>query len=366
MRLSYRWGITCIWLCVIWWIVTWAIIRDTKPIIHLADRIPLGTWVNSGVFMLETIKPLSGLLFSSPKESFDQRKQIIGSTTWYLNGWMYDITYNRAKLPLIKLAESKIPIRLILEDQKYQSFGNSYIGTKALLEDAWVQIMSDSDLGLGTNFVHAKVFVSPSWWLIQTANLTKWWFNTSREYYTYLTDSWVVQNLQQLFDADWRWKPLIPSQIHPNILVCPINCRATIQWLINWAKSSILIQNQYIEDPQLTILLQSKSHITWFNLRTIVADNEFAQPTLNAFGTKAVWILTSPYPHAKMMLIDDTYLLISSINFSTNSMDHNREIWIILTNRDAIDYFKSRFNQDSNKSKSTSSFKKTYSSWNKL
>jgi hypothetical protein len=48
---------------------------------------------------------------------------------------MYDITYNRAKLPLVKLAESSIPIRLILEDQKYQSFGNSYLGTKALFED---------------------------------------------------------------------------------------------------------------------------------------------------------------------------------------------------------------------------------------
>jgi hypothetical protein len=85
---------------------------------------------------------------------------------------MYDITYNRAKLPLVQLAESKIPIRLILENKKYQSFTDSYIGTKALLEDAGVKIMSDSDLGLGTNFVHAKTFVTPNRVLIETANLT--------------------------------------------------------------------------------------------------------------------------------------------------------------------------------------------------
>jgi hypothetical protein len=48
---------------------------------------------------------------------------------------MYDITYNRAKLPIVTLAEAGIPIRVILEDKKYQSFGNSYLGTKALFED---------------------------------------------------------------------------------------------------------------------------------------------------------------------------------------------------------------------------------------
>jgi len=57
--------------------------------------------------------------------------------------WMYDITYNRAKLPLVQLAESGIPMRVILEDDKYSSFGNSYIGTKALFADAGIKIMSD-------------------------------------------------------------------------------------------------------------------------------------------------------------------------------------------------------------------------------
>jgi cardiolipin synthase A/B len=336
--------------CLIWWIVSGAIVRDRIPIGHPSDAmsyIPTTTSAG-GVFRIDQIQDLTGSLVSSPKESFDRWKSVILSTKWHLDIWMYDITYNRAKLPLVQLAESKLPMRIILENKKYSSFGNSYIGTKALLEDAGAKIMSDSDLGLGTNFVHAKTFVTSQWAIIQTANLTEWGFNKSREYYTQITNSWVVANIQALFDADRKGKPLKPSQIHPNILVCPINCRTKIQALIKAASGSIWIQNQYLEDPALLKLVKSKQSAS-IDIQMVLADNDFAQKVVDTFGKKSISIVTNPYPHAKMMLIDDHYLLISSINYSTNSMDHNREIGVIITNRDAIEYFKTRFLQDRTK-----------------
>lgn len=261
---------------------------------------------------------------------------------------MYDITYNRAKLPLVKLAEAGLPIRIILEDNKYQSYGDSYVSTKALFEDVGMSVMSDEDLWLDTNFVHAKAFVTSAWALIQTANLTKAGFTSSREYYTSVTDAEVIANLQALFDSDRDSVSLDARQIHPNILVCPINCRAKIEALISGATSSIMIQNQYIEDPTLVQLLHTKKHLS---MQLIAADNEFAPDMITKFSGQFK-VLTSPYPHAKMMLIDDQYLLVSSINFSTNSIDRNREIGIIITNRDAIEYFKHTFTQDRAKGKS--------------
>jgi cardiolipin synthase len=172
----------------------------------------------------------------------------------------------------------------------------------------------------------------------------------------------VVANLQQLFNADRKGKPLKSNQIHPNILVCPINCRHVIQSLISGAQSSIIIQNQYIEDKTLTTLLLAKQkQIPNLKLQIIVADNEFASGTMRRFGTDHARVLTSPYPHAKMMLIDDRYLLVSSINYSSNSMDRNREIGVIITNREAIDYFTTQFTKDRDKSKLISKFKKKYS-----
>lgn len=353
----YQLWIAIVWCLIVWWISTGAIIRDRSVITH-RDAAPARTKIQQSVdtsFDSSEIVTLSGTLFASPKESFDPRKKIISSARWHLDMWMYDITYNRAKLPLVQLAESWLPMRVILEDDKYSSFGNSYIGTKALFEDAGIKMMSDSDLGLWTNYVHAKVFVTPSRAIIQTANLTNGGFNTSREYYVQITDPTIIANLQALFDADWKGEPLDASQIHPNILVCPINCRSTLQSLIRNAHSSIIIQNQYIEDPAIAKLIASKKNIT---KQIIVADNDFSTGTLASFGEQAR-ILTSPYPHAKMMLIDDRYLVVSSINFSTNSMDNNREIGVIVTNRDAIDYFTTRFTQDRDKAKTVKTYKKT-------
>lgn len=360
--------LTCVmWVFLVWWMSTWLIISDRKPIPHWKDW---SSWTNLSItqnpLKISDIVSASGIMFSSPKESFDEWRKVIGTATWNLDIRMYDITYNRAKLDLVRLAQNNVPIRLILEDHKYQSFTDSYVGTKSLLEDVGVKIMSDSDLELGTNFVHAKVFVSSWWTMIQTANLTDWWFNTSREYYTVLTESWIVHNMQELFDADWRGKPLTASQIHPNILVCPINCRSTIQSLISHAKSSIWIQNQYIEDAALRSLLlsQKKKIWSWLDMKIIVANNDFTQDTLKLFPKEAKWLI-SPYPHAKMILIDDTYLVVSSINLSTNSMDRNREIGVIITNRDAIEYFKTRFIQDYHKAKDLSWIKLKTSSQSK-
>jgi len=60
-----------------------------------------------------------------------------------------------------------------------------------------------------------------------------------------------------------------------------------------------------------------------------------------------VW--KKPYVHAKMILIDDTYLIVSSINMSANSMDKNREIGIILIDSFLLQGFKEQFERDRKK-----------------
>jgi phosphatidylserine/phosphatidylglycerophosphate/cardiolipin synthase-like enzyme len=56
--------------------------------------------------------------------------------------------------------------------------------------------------------------------------------------------------------------------------------------------------------------------------------------------------LKKPYIHAKMILIDDRYLLIGSMNLSSNSLDNNREHGIITTDSKTIQQFKQQFDKD--------------------
>jgi phosphatidylserine/phosphatidylglycerophosphate/cardiolipin synthase-like enzyme len=50
--------------------------------------------------------------------------------------------------------------------------------------------------------------------------------------------------------------------------------------------------------------------------------------------------------HAKAILIDSEYLFIWSINFSDNSIDKNREIWILIKNNEIINDFLYIYKQD--------------------
>jgi phosphatidylserine/phosphatidylglycerophosphate/cardiolipin synthase-like enzyme len=52
-----------------------------------------------------------------------------------------------------------------------------------------------------------------------------------------------------------------------------------------------------------------------------------------------------------MILIDNEILILWSMNLSDNSLDNNREIWIILIDKNIIAEFKELFEKDWEKSK---------------
>ncbi len=83
-------------------------------------------------------------------------------------------------------------------------------------------------------------------------------FFTNREYFFWSYDTGVYNSLYNVFQKDRAGERIKKTDIHPNLLICPINCRSVIQYLITSANESIYIQNQYIEDKILQNLLLDK------------------------------------------------------------------------------------------------------------
>ncbi|MBP7008088.1 hypothetical protein KBB05_05285 [Patescibacteria group bacterium] len=67
--------------------------------------------------------------------------------------------------------------------------------------------------------------------------------------------------------------------------------------------------------------------------------------------SNSIKLLSSPRIHSKALLIDRRFLVISSINLSSNSMDNNREIGIIVTDTHLINKFIQQFEDDRGRSK---------------
>ncbi|MBU0626101.1 hypothetical protein KKG31_03715 [Patescibacteria group bacterium] len=61
------------------------------------------------------------------------------------------------------------------------------------------------------------------------------------------------------------------DDIHPNLVVCNINCRIVIEKLLSDAQESIIIQTQYITDPTIMDILQSK---TGLEMKVLVSDTD--------------------------------------------------------------------------------------------
>lgn len=181
-----------------------------------------------------------------------------------------------------------------------------------------------SDRQMGTRYTHAKVNLIDSGFIIQTANLTHSAFAANREYFFQAEDAGIQRSLHTIFEKDRKGEPITSKDIHPNLVICNINCRGVIERLLNSAQESIIIQTQYITDNGIRNILKTKKNLPEFKL--LVADTDDNDELIRFFGNEQARKFKRYYNHAKMILIDHKLLLLGSMNLSSTSLDENREI----------------------------------------
>lgn len=292
---------------------------------------------------LNNLQNITGQIFISPSNNLQNiiiKKYQETQKKFLLR--IYEFTNKEIKKTVKDLADKWLDIKIIIENNKYQQYSNTLtVLKKYFTANKNVQLKSDKQMK--TEYVHAKTTILDSGFIIQTANLTKTAFNSNREYFFRSSDTWVLGSLNKLYQKDWNGEKILSSDIHPNLVVCNINCRAVIEYLLKNAKKSINIQNQYINDENILNILKTKTKL---DLKMIVADTFDNDYLTSYFGSVYARIFKKYYNHAKIMLIDDNILLLGSMNFSSNSLDKNREIWILLIDQNLIKVFKNQFDND--------------------
>ncbi len=335
MKKHVRWGV------IIGILIVGASLGDVK--------IQVGTWGVQYVSpkaisaQLNALQNISGAFFRSPEGSLARELQSFAGTQKDLDLRTYDFTQKDFKILLRQLAEKGVNIRIIVEDKKFQQFKNTL---KVLNQYySWNKnIQLKSDKQMGTEYVHAKVNLIDSGWIIQTANLTQSSFASNREHFFQSFDTWIRASLHTIFTKDRNGERILMKDIHPNLVICNINCRGVIEQLLKSAKTSIIIQTQYITDDVLRTILKTKKSLP--ELKMLVADTSDNDKLISVFGSVYARKFKKLYNHTKMILIDHKTLLLGSMNLSATSLDKNREIWIILIDTWIIKTFSDQFIQD--------------------
>ena len=261
----------------------------------------------------------------------------------------YEFTKKEIKQIVKWLLEKWVIVDLIMENNKYQQYQNTWKQIEEYFSD-YPRFKIKSDDQMWTLYTHSKIALIDSWFWIQTANLTHSSFTANREHFFYSENTGVRNSLNTIFDKDWNGEGIELDDIHPNLVVCNINCRAVIENLLSNAEKSILIQTQYILDENILDILKEKSD-ELEDMRFIVSDTDSNDFLIGYFWPWVARKFSKYYNHTKMMLIDDEKLLLWSMNLSDTSLDKNREIWIILIDTWIISKFIDLFENDRKNSK---------------
>ena len=183
-------------------------------------------------------------------------------------------------------------------------------------------------------YTHEKALVADSATaVIMTANLTKSAFIKNREYGVIDRIPADAAAVQAIFDADWEDKPA--SFGGSNLVVSPDNSRSKLTDFISSAKKSIIIQDEVMGDPALFKLLGQKAR-AGLDVRVEMArfseggTNKTEHDQLQAVGVSNIRFLSAPILHAKQVIIDGRRAYLGSINLTTNSLDKNRELGVIV------------------------------------
>jgi len=183
--------------------------------------------------------------------------------------------------------------------------------------------------------------------IVMTFNLTHASFNRERNFALILTEPNEVQEIKQVFDADWTHQNITVT--HPNLLWSPNNSREKILRFIQSARSEIKIYAQDVTDYQ-TIGALANAARTGVNVKILLsASAEKWQSRKFSFLKKSgVMIHRSRhyYIHAKVMMIDHQRAILGSINLTKPSLDDNRELSVITQDADVIKQLNDTFDHD--------------------
>ena len=293
---------------------------------------------------LENLENVTGNFYYSPVNSWNAFSRSLSSAEDTVKIQTYELTKKEIKQIVKWLLEKWVIVNLIMENNKYEQYQNTWRQIEEYFAD-YPRFEIRSDEQMWTLYTHSKIALIDSWFWIQTANLTHSSFTANREHFFYSENTWVWNSLNTIFDKDWIGETIEIDDIHPNLVVCNINCRAVIENLLSNAKKSIYIQTQYILDESVLEILKEK-YDELDDMKFIVSDTNSNDFLINYFGPWVARKFSKYYNHTKMILIDDEKLLLWSMNLSDTSLDKNREIWILIIDKNIISEYKKLFEND--------------------
>ena len=240
-----------------------------------------------------------------------------------------------------------VTVRFMLENNPYGG-SSTNIDVGLDLQKAGVQLKWAPR---AFRYLHEKaIVVDGKTAYIMTHNLTTSSFTANREYGVRLQAPHLVKEVADVFDADWNREPIDLKNAY--LVWAPDNSRERFAELFNNAKKSIWLEEQNSQDPQIVRLLSDAARrgvdVRLISTPRYPIENDYDEPgreQIRQAGGQVRYIL-DPYVHAKVFIIDGRLGFVGSQNFTTNSLDNNRELGVVFSDAEAVQQMMVQFIKD--------------------
>jgi phosphatidylserine/phosphatidylglycerophosphate/cardiolipin synthase-like enzyme len=172
----------------------------------------------------------------------------------------------------------------------------------------------------------------------------------NREYDIVDTNPQDVQAVSAIFQADWD---RTTAQFNDsNLVVSPVNSRNAFTALISSAHSTLLVEAEEMNDPGIEQALANAAQ-HGVKVQVILPSPSGSGSSSNSNGIATikqggVQVREDPrlYMHAKIIVVDGQKAFVGSENISTQSLDKNRELGILVSDGGVMHTLEQTFQQD--------------------
>ncbi len=242
-----------------------------------------------------------------------------------------------------------VDVRVMLEEHPY---GFDVVSPQRTLQTLTTAGIQAKFADTAYTYTHAKMLIIDEATLyILTANLSQSGLGGSslgrnREFGVIDTHGEDVAEAAAIFQADWnRTRPVLHD---PNMVVSPVNSRTKVTALIASAQTSLLIEDEEMYDvsSEDALIAAARRGVSVRLILPGATDIEAADVVrLKAGGVQLVYV-SAPYIHAKVIVADGRLAFVGSENFSSTSLDENREVGLLLADTMALATITTTFERD--------------------
>ena len=290
----------------------------------------------------------SGPLVIEPGAGFSPVYGLINGARHSVDVTMYEFADTTAEHDLAAAAKRGVHVQVIL-DEKEKSLNS---GAYSYFRDNGIKVVWSWSR---FTYTHQKtLIIDGSQAVIMTANLTSKYYSTSRDFLVIDTNHADVTAITAVFNADFAHHAITPGE-GADLVWSPTDSQDKLLGLINGATSSLRIYSEEMGDTTVeNALIKAAKRGVDVQVCGENEDGEYdsAFAKLARAGVHISYYRSSTgfYIHGKVIEADygtgHAKIFIGSENFSSTSLNHNRELGLITSNSAVLSAMASTFKAD--------------------